>query len=412
MKTTRYTLTALTLAGLLWGASPAPADTGGYIYGKITTRGNQAYTGILRWGTQECFWDDLFNAVKEDNPWGRYARDDEGGKTRTERKITLFGTNIVTVTDGGGFTQHQFMTRFGDLKHLDVNGDDRIIAVMKSGAEYEISGYGDVGETIQVLDQSLGQLKIKWEEIDRIEFLETPRNAKVPGYRLKGKVATASGEYRGWVMWDAEECLSTDVLDGEGEAGDMAVEFGNIRSLKRRSSRSCDVLLKDGRTLELRGTNDVNESNRGIFVEDERYGKLEIPWDELREVTYEDDDGSSGRPYDAYKPAAKLSGTVTAVGGKQYKGRLVFDFDEEEGSEMLEGNRDEIQFHIPFSRLASITPRSRHRSEVELRGGEKLLLEDAQDVTEANDGLLIFTRDDSRPEHVPWAEVEKIEFKK
>jgi hypothetical protein len=404
----------LTAAVLNTWAGQAQADPGGFIYGKVTTRDGKTYTGVLRWGTQECFWDDLFNATKDDNPWERYAKDHEDRHEINKSRVRVFGLTITDFSElGFSSLDHMFISRFGDLKRIDVSRKGRSTVVMKSGTEYEVSGYGDVGETIQVMDESLGKLKIKWDEIREIEFLPTPASVKTPGYRLKGKVATDEMEFSGYVLWDAEECLSTDLLDGEGDAGDMSIEFGNIRSIERQSSQSCTVVLKDGREFELRGTNDVNHENRGIYVEDERYGKIQVGWEQLLKVTYEDNDGSTGKPYGDYQPARKLEGTVTAWGGKEYKGRLVFDFDEAETCDILNGKLDEMEFNVPFGNIVSLTPKGRHSSEVEFASGQNLRLDDSQDVTDNNYGLLIFkTEDDRNPQFVAWEDVEKINFQK
>ena len=43
-------------------------------------------------------------------------------------------------------------------------------------------------------------------------------------------------------------------------------------------------MLKDGRRLLLDGSNDVNSSNRGIYVEDERFGRVRVKWDAFDSV--------------------------------------------------------------------------------------------------------------------------------
>ena len=40
----------------------------GFLYGTVETRSGASYTGLLRWGREEAFWDDLFNATKPDEP--------------------------------------------------------------------------------------------------------------------------------------------------------------------------------------------------------------------------------------------------------------------------------------------------------------------------------------------------------
>lgn len=215
-------------------------------------------------------------------------------------------------------------------------------------------------------------------------------------------------DFEGYIIWDAEECLSSDILDGTSNRGEMEIEFGNIHSIKRLSSRGCMVTLKDGREFELRSTNDVNSDNRGIYIQDKRYGKIEVNWNEFKEVIYEDE-GDSGKPYDNYKPTGELYGIVSTFEGKKYEGKIVFDLDETKGFEILNGKIDDMEFYIPFSQIESITPRGRHSALVKLRNGEELHLDDTQDVSDSNDGILVFPGGKSS-EYIPWEDVGKITF--
>lgn len=394
----------LTLALITLLHPEAGAGDQGFIYGKITTRNGDTYTGTMRWGKQEYFWDDIFNASKDDNPWIKYVPR-RWKRDHDDRNIIILGVPLHTGIAG----EHLLISRFGDIESIRPKRSGRSIVIMKNGSEYELTGSGDINVSVRILDENLGKVKLDWDDIKKIEFMPTPKNAKTPGYRLRGKVKTYEMDFEGFIMWDAEECISVDVLDGEADIGDLEIEFGNIRSIKRLSSRACQVTLKDGREFDLRGSNDVNSSNRGIYVQDDRYGKIEVQWDEFKEITYEDGD-DSGKPYDAYKPAKRLSGTVLTEDGDEYKGKIVFDLDESEGFEILNGNIDEMEFYIPFGDIDSITRKGRHASIVKLTNGEELRLEDAQDVSDKNDGILVFA-DDGDEEYIPWDEVEKITFK-
>ena len=48
-------------------ADPLLGSDAGYIYGRIQTRTGESYEGPLRWGDEEAFWDDIFNATKVEN---------------------------------------------------------------------------------------------------------------------------------------------------------------------------------------------------------------------------------------------------------------------------------------------------------------------------------------------------------
>ena len=475
----------LTLAGvLLLSSSPAEAKhpNQGYIYGKVTTRSNNVYTGLLRWDDEEAFWDDLFHSYKENRPYTEYvekmgdtdrqelkdlerevrrlarqeaqlAKEEEqlakqesrasSDETRqryseqrseksseryevsteraqlereiarsrvseTRRNISVLG-GAINIAVSGLTGSRIFIARFGDIKKITVIGSEDAELLMKSGTVYTVSGYSnDVGGTIRVRDDSIGDINLEWRKIDTIEFMDTPKNVNPAGYRLAGSVFADGTEYKGYIQWDSEECLSTDELDGESEDGRLAIPFGNIKSIERRSRSSSWVILKDGRKLSLEGTNDVDGSIRGIMVEDERYGRLKVPWDAFEKAVFSDQ-GESGRAYSDYKGERRLEGTITDLDGKTYTGKYVFDLDEAETWEILNGDLFDIEFNIPFDRIRKITPRSRNSCAVVLDNDLSLRLEGGQDVTQSNDGILVFDKGESKdPTYIPWEEVESI----
>ena len=76
---------------------------------------------------------------------------------------------------------------------------------------------------------------------------------------------------------------------------------------------------------------------------------------------------------------------------------------------MLDGNRHDVQYSIPFALVASIEPRS-DAARVVLRSGEELLLDDTTDVSDDNAGMLIFEPKRPSPTYVRWDEVERVDF--
>lgn len=372
----------------------------GFISGKITTREGNSYEGLIRWGTQEYFWDDLYNATKEDNPWLKYVDKHE----YPNRHLKIFGMEYYN-----SFGVHLFSCRFGDIEWIEYRRSG-VIVHTKGGSSFEVEGSGDNTEDLTVIDKNLGKITVDGDKIAKVEFADTPGNIEVPGYRLYGKVKSWKAEYEGFIMWDAEECISTDILDGDTEEGSVKIEFVNIKSIvKRDGGDACEVTLKDGRILTLDGSNDVDSGNRGIYVLDKKYGKLQIPWGEFDQLTYTEPKGT-GEPYMSYKPFGKLKGTVKATGNGNISGDIVFDLDETEGFEFLDGMIDDVSFYIPFGTIISITPKSGRMSVVKLNNGVEMLLEEAQDVSKDNDGILIFSGKD-KPKYTPWDEVEEVKFK-
>jgi hypothetical protein len=367
----------------------------------------------LRWGTEEAFWEDLFHSSKEELPWQDEIhfsdrRSDRRGKRSTLRILGKF-MKIEYDDDDWNDPSRVFIARFGDIDEITATGDNHATLLMKSGTRIDVSGYAnDVSDAIHVNDDTLGEFDLHWDRIETIEFMPAPRGADPGETRLYGKAETHSGDFEGFIQWDKQECLGSDLLDGDTRDGDVSIRMDRITSIERRGRNSSIVELKDGRTLRLRDSNDVDSDNRGIMVEDPRYGRLTIPWDEFDRLTFSDPPGS-GRGYDDFPPTGKLKGAVTDVDGDTYRGRLVIDLDEEESWEILNGSYRDITFDIPLINVKAIEPRRHDESLVILRSGEEILLEDGQDVSDKNDGVLIFTNGDD-PVYLDWRDVERIEF--
>lgn len=409
----RHSMTLLLAAALAVGAFPgfgadpalAASGTEGFLYGEVETRSGNTYVGRLRWGKEEAFWGDHFNSSKENRPFA----EDAPGDHRRREGIEIFGVEIgVRWSDHDG--GRQFIAPFGSLEKLEISGREEFVATMKGGTEIELDGgSNDVGATVRVWDDSLGEIGIDWDEIDRVVFRPTPADLDVDGvHRLYGIVRTDDERtFTGWIQWDKDECLSTDELDGKTRDGNLAIEFGRIRSIERRSRSSSRVTLLDGRELVLDGTNDVNDDNRGIFVEDPRWGRVLVNWDAFDRIDFEIPK-SSGPAYSDYPPGEPLRGTVEIRRGEKHSGRIVWDLDEEETWELLNGEWRDVEYSIPFWMIAAIEPRGHSSSRVILRNGEEIELEDSADVDDGNAGIAIV--DDGRTTYLEWDDLERVQF--
>lgn len=390
------------------GASAAPAqDSRGFLYGRITTRSGSVYEGRLRWNEEEAFWGDFFNATKKDLPYLEYLPRE---RRRHRESFEVFGIPIG-VHWGDDDNGRQLVARFGDLRRIEVSGGERATVVYKSGARYEVSGgSNDISSDteITVWDRSANEIQVRWKEIRTIDFLPAPANLGVPVFRLSGTVLTEDGAYHGFIQWDQDECLSSDELDGETRDGEMSLQMGQIRSIGRRSRNSSEVVLRDGRKLVLDGTNDVDSSNRGIYVHDGRFGRVLISWDAFRRVDF-DPPAGSGPAYTDFRPGRPLFGKVSTVQGKTYRGRLVYDADETDTMEFLDGQQHDVEYSIPFARLASVVP-GKNSSRVVYKGGRELVLADSVDVDRDNAGMLVFEQGRKEPRYIAWEDVRRIDF--
>jgi hypothetical protein len=172
------------------------------------------------------------------------------------------------------------------------------------------------------------------------------------------------------------------------------------------------VTLLDGREIDLSATPDTDDDNRGIYVDDPRYGRVQISWDAFERADFNDfSQGGSGPAYGDFPPGSPLTGTVTTRAGRRLAGRLVYDLDESETTETLDAPSQGVNYNIPFGLIASIVPPGREeRGRVTLQTGEELQLESTGDLGDGNAGLLVFVAGRQRPEYVPWPEVGQVHF--
>lgn len=405
MTTKRALIFILGLALLAPAAAAAEkAGPHGYLYGTVETKSDHAYTGLLRWGTEEAFWDDLFNSTKTDLPY----LEEHGDQRRDRNRIKIFGITVGYRWDNSS-NARMFIARFGDIEEIEVIHGEKIRVTMKGGEIYKMKGgSNDVGATVTVLDESLGEIKVEWDRIDRIVFQPTPSRVRPPAYRLYGAVETDEGRFEGHIQWDVQECLSTDELDGETNDGDLSIAMGKIRAIEKRNRSGSLVELKDGRELVLEDTNDVDSSLRGIHVEGPDFGRVLITWDAFERAEFWEVE-HSGRGYDSYKEARPLRGTVTDYKDRTYRGRLVFDLDEMWSWEILNGDLGGIEYNIPFGLIRSVEPQRGDASKVVLRNGQELVLHDGQDVSESNDGVAVLSAD-GEENYLPWDEIKRVAF--
>lgn len=378
----------------------------GFLYGRITTVDGATYEGRLRWGgDQEAFWGDYFNGFKPKNPWAAYIPRERLPKER--RSIEIFGLAIAhreRPIDLG----RPFMARFGDIARIEARGRD-VRVTLKSGTVFHLNRFeaSDFDDGVRVWDGRRGAVDLDSLRIHAIELLPTPSPGAAP-YRLHGTVRTRQGDFTGFVQWDRQECVGTDELDGHTANGKLKLRFDTLRSIARRSRDSALVTLLDGRQIELSGHPDVGHDNRGIYVDDRRYGRVLVSWDAFQRIDFSP--GGDGPAYGDFPPGRPLMGSVTTRAGRRLAGRLVYDLDESETTETLDASSQGVDYTIPFGLIASIVlPGGAQRARVTLQDGEELQLERSGDLGKGNAGVLIFAAG-RQPEYVPWTDVEQVDL--
>jgi hypothetical protein len=374
----------------------------GFIYGKVYTNRN-TYTGPIRWGKEEVLWTDLFNAAKTDHSFDKLVPEKSGASWGD------YDWNISSIWENS--TTHQFTCQFGNMKEMRMVSDDEVVIKLKNGGEIRVEDDGnDMGEKVQVIDPELGIINVDWENIDRIEFLPTPTKLDhVFGMPLYGTVEGVRKErYTGFIVWDNDERLTTDKLDGDSDDGDVSLAFGEITSIEKRGSGSF-VTTKSGRELHLTGSNDVDDDNRGILVVTPGVGVAKFSWDSFRKLTFSSPK-NTGPTFNDFDTPKLLSGTVSRLDGGDISGQIVFDIDETIDFEIIEGIENEIEYFLPLKNVKSITPKNYDYSQVELVSGQSLLLGEGRDVSGRNAGLLVFQKGKKDPVYISWRRINQITF--
>lgn len=390
-----------------------PADPPqGFLYGRITTVDGAAYEGRLRWGgAEEAFWGDYFNGSKAGNPWA--ARVPPARLPKERQTIEILGLKIAQ-RERPIDLRRLFMARFGDIARVEARGRD-VRVTLKSGTAFDLDRLeaSDFDDGVRVWDGRRGVVDLDSLRIHAIDLLPTPALGAALPSRLHGTVRTRQGDFTGFVQWDRETCVGSDELVGRTAGGEVSLRFDALRSIARRSPDSALVTRLDGREIVLSGTRAVGRGNRGVYVDDRRYGRVLVSWDAFERLDLSP--GGSGPAYGDFPPGRPLAGGVTTRDGRRLAGRLVYDLDESETTETLDAPSQGVDYTIPFGLIASIAlpgrePGGAPRARVTLQDGEELQLERAGDLGEGNGGLLVFAAGRERPEYVPWTDVARVDL--
>lgn len=231
---------------------------GDRLYGTLVTRRGDRFTGYIVWDMDELFTADVLDG------------DDESGR---DREIP-----------------------FGRIRAIESLGPRASRVHLLDGGALVLDGSNDVDEDnrdILVADPTLGEVRVEWEQFDRLDFTAPPAQVDMAGFqrsgRLRGTVRARGGETQtGWIRWDNDEEYGWELLDGELADGiDFDVELGVVRSIERVGRDASMVTLLDGRTFRLSGSNDVDAGNKGVYVERSDGTLVLVPWERFESVVLE-----------------------------------------------------------------------------------------------------------------------------
>lgn len=378
------------------------------IHGTVVTKSGEEFTGFMRWGKEELYWHDLFNAEKQQSDQYKVNREEEssGLWSGFDWDLNSLWKNKYSNSS------HLFACQFGEIQSLYVKRGDNVSLEMKNGIKILLNGgSNDVGTTVNLYDYELGNVKLEWRKIDEIHFSEAPADADNPyGDGLHGQVKTRrNGTIEGFIKWDLDERCGEDVLDGDSKYGDQKIKFKNIAAIEKEGKGSI-VTTHSGKEMKLVNSNDVDSGNRGIRVYNPNVGNIEIDWSDFRKVDFYAPENSSPH-YSDYGVPQGLKAQIKTYDDGDYEGLIVYDIDEMWEIETLDGEDNDLSFQIPFRNIRKIKPKNDSYSMVYLWCGEDYLLGGSQDVRSSNNGILIFTSSKKDPISIKWNDIDEIVFK-
>jgi hypothetical protein len=396
------------------GTAPSSAADG-FVHGTATWPNGDQVTGFIRWEDEEAFWGDLFHTEYRENPWSEYLDLD---RMKAERRKEYFATHglidrlayALNEDNSDPIGWRMLLIRIGDIKRIEIRDGRDDFLTTADGSRHQIGTYGnDAGADLVIYSGEAVPVRVEWNDLESLDFFAAPPGAAPYGQRAHGVVETSVGNFEGFVQWDVTECVSVDVLDGRLEGENRDFLLGDVRSLERAPRQDATIVTtRDGEQVTLGGSNDLNSGNRGIYVENEAYGRVLIPWKRFQKVTFQDGKGS-GPAHGTYDHGQPLQGSVVDSKGRRYQGRIIYDADEGWNWDILSGKAEGVEYHIPFHLISSITPLKDSRCRVGLKNGAEYTLGQNQDTGDGHAGVVILASG-SDPVHLPWSEVAEILF--
>lgn len=245
-------------------SEPRPGPDGTRLFGTLRTESGMELTGYVAWDVDEILTGDVL----------------DGEERGRDREIP-----------------------FGRIAAIERDGFSGARVVLRNGEEVELRDSNDVDDGnrgISISDPALGQVTVEWDEFESIVFhpdrTPTGYDAFDGAGPLYGTVVDEDGEgWTGRIRWDNDEEFGWEILDGRYRDMEFEIEFSRVESIRKRFGGGAEVVLRDGRVLELEDSNDVDRGNKGVFVTGEDGETVAVEWDDFREVRFQEPPTTAAR---------------------------------------------------------------------------------------------------------------------
>ena len=393
--------------------TPVSAQYEGIMYGKIVLKDKTTLTGPIKWSGGQMLWSDILLVSKQNSYILNYLNKRQLNELNDKNASEGLDWQFMNLwKDKLPERQNELLCRFGDISFIHITGAAQAQIFLKSGAKIRVATNEaenrHLGKDLLIYDGKLR--KLKWEEISKVIFQESPSNFKpFEGRLLYGTVSTSAGELTGFIQWDKIKFLTSQKLQGKlnDSQENSKYEFGSIEAIEKRDIGAL-VKFRSDEKVFLKNNRDVSRSNRGIVVMHPIWGRAIVEWQAFRSVRFREVPGNLG--YTEYAKPKRIYATVRTTDGKIYKGNCTFDLDEDWDMELLEGSSNNVHFQIPFSQVSKISPLGADESKVVLKNNKVLTLGRHNDITDKNWGLIVWLAD-SKYQYIPWSKVDEIVFR-
>ena len=167
-------------------------------------------------------------------------------------------------------------------------------------------------------------------------------------------------------------------------------------------------MLRNGKELTLRGTNDVDDDNRGIAISDPTMGQVVVDWGEFESITFHEPTASGGG-YRDFDGGRRLYGVVETERSQEFEGFIRWDNDEEYSWEILDGENGGLEFDIEFGQIDTVRKLGSWGAAVTLLDGRTFELEGSHDVDRDNKGIFV-EQDDGSMVLVRWDDFDQMKL--
>jgi len=412
MKTNRHPVSIFWLLTTAFSAIGAISEP--VIYGTVTQSNGNSMTGTIRWGDQEHFLSDIFNGEKNEVIGIEHLSEKEKDRLLDQQPGPQVIVGEIQITFKSFFDKEldlpYFNVPFGALDTIEVdNNSEVIIATLHDGSRIKSQATtNDLTDEIYLKTTEGKVSEFDWDEIKSITFSAAPNDASTFDQAIYGTVTSDLGTFKGRIMWDKDERMLSEKLDGHENGVEYNLKFSEINSIERKDNSSL-VVLKNGKSLLLNGTNDVNSSNRGLWVDSPMYGRVEINWSQFNKLTIEDVDINWLNFNDYKKINRPLKGTVTKQDDTVLiADEIIFDLNQQSPLERLDVEVNQSNRLIPMHHIKNIHKKNDMSAELTFIDNSTLLAYGSHSVTRDNKGLMI--KSNNTYQWVEWHDIKSITF--